>query len=423
MPYPSVVHARRFYGWGLVAVLGITTTISYGTTVYLFGVLVVPLGADLGWSRATLSGAYSLCLVLAGLAGVPIGRLVDRYGARASMTAGSLLGGLTLIALAGVTQVWQFYLLWGGALGVANALTFYPVSFTVVANWFHRKRGSAMALLTLLGGLASPIFVPLAGWLLPQLGWRHTAIAFGLTQLVVALPLHLLVVRRHPEDLGLLPDGERPASAEPVRAPPGASLRQALRQPDFWMLTASGSLDQLAAMVVWAHQIAFMVSRGYDPVLAASLAGLVGLASLPGRYLLNAVSDRLGSQRPLGWCLALQAVAIGVFVVAPSAPWLYAYALLYGASFGARSPLRASVMADHFGRRAYGAITAAQGVPVALASGLGPLAAGWLYDAFGNYQLAFWLTAAAFLLAGMMVLATPGAGHWQAPSGRQAAAG
>ena len=147
---------RLYYGWVLVAALGITTIISYGTTEYLFGVLVVPISHDLRWGRASVSGAFALGLVLAGLLGLPIGRVVDRRGSRLLMTVGSALSGLTLLGLSAVHDVWQFYLLWAGGLGLANALTFYPVTFTVVANWFERRRGTALAVLTLLGGLRPP---------------------------------------------------------------------------------------------------------------------------------------------------------------------------------------------------------------------------------------------------------------------------
>src|SRR5712692_10054753 len=88
------------------------------------------------------------------------------------MTLGSALAGIALIGLAWVHTLWQFYALWSGVLGLATALILYPVSFTVVTNWFERRRGKALAVLTLLGGLASPIFVPFAGWLVLHLGWR-----------------------------------------------------------------------------------------------------------------------------------------------------------------------------------------------------------------------------------------------------------
>jgi MFS family permease len=392
-----------------MVVLGITTIISYGTTQYLFGVLVVPIDTTFHWGRASISGAYALGLIIAGLLGVPIGYLVDRWGARLLMSCGSALAGLALLGLARVDALWQFYLLWSGGLGLAMALTLYPVTFTVVANWFVRKRGSALAILTLVGGLSSPICIPLAGTLVAQSGWRATLMVLGLAQLLIALPLHAFFLRRHPEDVGLSPDGE-PALPVQAQAPlPGTTLAQALRSSVFWLLTASLSLVMLGSTVVFVHQVAFMIGRGYDAVLAATLSGMLGLVSLPGRYVFNVLSMRVSAQKLLTLSVVAQAVGIVVLVQASSLSWLILYVVIYGTAYGAFSPLRASVMADHFGRRAYGSITAVQGISVAVCAGLGPLAAGWLYDVLHHYELAFWLCAGAFLLAalGLVVTASP----------------
>ncbi len=402
-----------FFGWAIVGALGLTTIVSYGTTAYAFGVLLAPIAEDRGWSRAALSGAYALGILVAGLLGIPIGRLVDRFGGRVLMSAGSALGGIVLVSLSAVQDARDFGLLWGIGLGLATALTFYPVSFTIVANWFEHRRGAALAWLTTLGGLASPIFIPVTGWIVAHFGWRESLLILGLTQIVVALPLHALVLRRHPEDLGLRPDG-RSETAQPGQASPagggqirGVAARAALRDLAFWSLTAAGGVEQLAAMVVFGHQIALMTSRGFDPIFAAGIAGLIGLVSLPGRFLLNRLSDRYDAQRLLALVLAALGLGVVVITLASSAAWLYLYVVVYGIAFGARSPLRASVMAGHYGRRAYGTITALQGGIVALPAALGPLAAGWLYDTLGDYQLAFWLTAAAFAIAACLVLLTP----------------
>jgi len=166
------------------------------------------------------------------------------------------------------------------------------------------------------------------------------------------------------------------------------------------MLTASLALVMLGSTVVFVRQVAFMISHGTDAVLAATLSGMLGLASLPGRYVFNVLSSRISPQKLLTLSVVAQAAGIVVLVLAASSlAWLILYVLIYGSAYGAFSPLRASVMADHFGRRAYGAITAGQGIPVALCASLGPLAAGWLYDVLHHYDLAFWLCAGAFLLA------------------------
>lgn len=402
----QVAPQRLYYGWVLVGTLGLTTIISYGTTQYLFGVLVAPLSQDLGWNRASISGAYTGSVLLAGLLGVPIGRLVDRRGARLLMTAGSLLAGAALLGLATIQQLWQFYLLWSGGLGVATALTLYPVTFTVVANWFVQRRGAALALLTLVGGLASPIFIPLAGFLIAPLGWRGTLMVMGLIQLLVALPLHALLVRRHPEDLGLWPDGGPAPLADQQGILPGVPLQIAVRGATFWLLTGAFALISLATSVVIVHQVAYLIGRGVPGAAAASVAGLVGVSSLPGRYILNWLSDRLGPHRLLGICLVAQAGGV-LLLLGGTLRWLIAYILVYGMAFGAVSPLRASVMAEYFGRRAFGAITAVQGIPVAICAAFGPLGAGWLYDWLGHYAPAFWLSAGAFLLAAATVLSMP----------------
>ncbi len=393
-----------YYGWVLVVALGITTIISYGTTQYLFGVLVVPIDSTFGWSRASISGAYSLGLIISGLLGVPIGRLVDLRGARLLMTLGSAMAGLALIGLAGIHTLWQFYALWSGVLGPATALTFYPVTFTIVTNWFERRRGTALAVLTLLGGLASPIFIPLEGWLVLHLGWRMTLIVLGLTQLFIALPLHGFMLRRHPEDMGLSPDGKRSQSGMPL---PGSTLREALHRPAFWILTVSLSLVMMGSTVILVHQVPSLIDRGYNVGLAATLAGMLGLVSLPGRYVFNIMSERFSPQKLLGMSIVLQAVGVVVFITASSMAWLVVYVAIYGVAFGVISPLRASVMADQFGRRAYGSITAMQGIPIAFSAGLGPVAAGWLFDLLSSYNAAFWISAGILLIAAVGILLTP----------------
>lgn len=396
---------RVFYGWVMVWTLGITTIVSYGTTQYLFGVLVVPIQEDLGWSRGTLAGAYSLGLVVAGLAGLPIGRLVDRHGARALMTAGSLLGAGALGLLSQVSAAWQFYLVWSGPLALSMALTFYPVTFVVVTNWFHRRRGSAMALLTLVGGLASVIFIPLAGLLIDRAGWRETLVVMAACQLLICVPLHGLVLRRHPEDLRLHPDGAAAAGASAPTAGHGAG--EAMRAPAFWTLTISSGLALMANAVLLAHQIPFMIGRGFEPVFAAAVAGLLGAASLPSRLVLNLLSDRFGPRSMLALSTLLQALGVLLLLSAGGRPLLLAYVAVYGFAFGAVSPLRASVLAEQFGRRAFGTISAAQGALVALLAAAGPLGAGALYDRFGNYTLAFALTIAAFLASAVALVLTP----------------
>ena len=398
---------RIYYGWTLLVSLGVISIIAYGTLQYFFGVLVIPVERELGWNRTQLSLGYSAALLVSGLLGYPIGRYVDRRGARTVLAAGAVLAGLTLIGLSRVRQPWQWYLLWGGGLGVAAAMTQYPVSFTVVANWFHRRRGAAMALLTVLGGLASPIFIPLAGWLVPRIGWRETLLVFGLTHLVIALPLALLTVRRHPEDLGLFPDGS-PSAVEATTTPlAGIGAREAVGRLPFWTLTLTNLAVQIGSNVLFAHQVAYMIGRGQSPAAAATLAGMVGLASLPGRYVFNVLSDRFPSQVLLAVSQAVLALGVVLLMLADSTGWLIAYLLVYGCAFGAPGGLTASARAEHFGRRAFGTIAALQGYPSLVGAAFGPLLAGWVYDRSGSYRLTFIVVAFLYALSAAAMVATP----------------
>lgn len=404
--------------------LGITTIISYGTSQYLFGVLLVPVEREFHVSRAAVSVAFSLGLLASGLFGLPIGRLVDRRGARALMSAGSCISGLTLIAMGAVHDLVQFWGLWSVGLGLGTALTYYPVSFTVVNNWFLRRRGAALAVLTFLGGLSSLVFVPLAGVLVQRLGWREAVVVLGLVQLTVALPLHALILRRRPEDIGTFRDG---APAAPLRQPSEAAgdLGPALRVPAFWTLSAAGALVVMGANVVFAHLVPYLQARDVAPVTAAAIAGLVGASSPPSRLVLNLLSARWGQHYLLVGALALTAAGVALVQVGSDARLFAAAVVLFGAGYGAQAPLRAAELADHFGRGVYGTVTALQGLPAAVAGAAGPVVAGWLYDRLGDYRLVFLLTAGGFVLAAAAVLLTPPvrsrpAARPAAPAGRPA---
>ena len=398
---------QRYYGWRLVAALGLITIVAYGTTQYFFGVLVVPVGQEKGWTRAELAAGYALALAVAGLLGLPLSRWVDRRGARGVIALGGAIGGASLVGLAGVQTLWQWDLIWAAGLGLAGAMTLYPVTFTIVANWFHTRLGTAMAFLTVLGGLASPIFIPLAGALEGSIGWRRTAFVFGVLQLLVIVPAAAIFVRRHPEDLGLFPDGALTAEEAGSHPEQGFAVGDAVRRLPFWTLLVTTLVGLSGGTLLFAHQVAYMIGRGQAPEVAAALAGGLGLVSLPGRAIFNLLSDRLPSQQVLAVCQLLQALGVAILAFAISLPALLAYVLVFGAAFGASSPLIASVRAQHFGRRAFARIGALQGVAALLGAALAPLVGGLVYDQRHTYVPIFLALAALYVLSAAMMAMTP----------------
>jgi MFS family permease len=207
-----------YYGWILVGALSLAEMTSWGVLYYTFSVFLVPMQHELGWSRASVAGAFSLALLLSGVAGVPIGRWVDRHGPRLLMTTGSIAATLLVLAWSRVTNLVEFYAIWGG-IGIAMAAMLYEPAFAVIAKWFMRRRGRALTVLTFVGGFASVIYIPLAGWLIRTRGWRDALFILACVLAVGTIPLHALVLRRRPEDLGLRPDGGDGAPASHVAHP------------------------------------------------------------------------------------------------------------------------------------------------------------------------------------------------------------
>jgi MFS family permease len=394
------VRERPFYGWTIVIALGVTTILSYGTNQYLFGLLVEPLAREFGWDRASIALAYSGVVLVSGLAGLVLGPIIDRLGARLLLATGSLINGLSLLALAHVHGLPAFDLLWTFGFGVGSALTFYPVTMTVVANWFARRRTQAFSLLSIMGAFSSTITYPIAGVLIAHFGWREAVTILGIVQLVVAFPLHALVVRRRPEDIGLFPDGAPSAGTSTPES--GVTYPTAMRSAAFWLLTLALALGAFASTGMVLEQVAYLIARGYAPAYAATLVGLFGLAYLPGRAFIAWSGERISLALLFAAAFAIQAIGVVVLVKAPSLPGVIAYVCTFGAAYGATFPLRGALMAQRFGRRSYGAIIASQGVPVGIGAALGPVVVGRLIDAHG-YATAFAACIAALVAAAAIV--------------------
>ena len=277
-----------YYGWVIVLALACTETISWGVLYYTFAVLMPLVEASrLGWSRVAMTGAFSLALLLAGLAAPLFGRWLDRRGARMLMTLGSCLATALVFAWALVADLFAFYLIWAG-LGLAMAAVLYEPSFVVVTAWFDRQRVRAMSIVTFVAGFASIMFIPLASYLVRAQGWRTALIWLGVILGVGTIPLHALVLRRRPHDLGLLPDGNATAlPSDRLGAAPARSrdLRAALGDPAFWWLTSAFTLSALAAVAITMIIIPYMLDRGYSAGFAAGTASLIGAMKFPGRLL------------------------------------------------------------------------------------------------------------------------------------------
>lgn len=395
----------RYHGWRIVAALAVTETVSFGILYYAFTVFVTPMRLDLGWSTATITGAFSLSLLVAGACAPFVGRALDRHGARGLMSAGSVLGASALLAWSSVGAPWALYAAFV-LLGVASALVLYESAFAVVAVWFERRRSAALTVLTFVAGFASVIFVPVAALLVEALGWREALRALAVVQLVATLPLHALVLRRRPDDVGQHVDGEPypagdgrdgrrsapgrgPASGGAGAARGGAraaslGVAEATASRDFRLLTLAFASSMAVALAMGVHTVPILLRRGLDPLEAASVAAAVGLVALPGRL----VFTPLGAvwPRPLvtASIFVLQALGLLALLLVPGPLGLYTFVALFGAGFGAITPARAALVAETFGPAHYGAIAGRLLAVGTLARAAAPFAFGAVVTAAGS---------------------------------------
>lgn len=407
-----------YYGWVLVVTLAVTETTSWGILYYAFTVFLAPMQAEFGWSRAAITGAFSLALLVSGLAGVPAGRWLDRHGPRLLMTAGSCAAALLLLAWAAVPSLATFYLVFAG-LGVTMAAVLYEPAFVVVATWFRRRRGRALTVLTFIAGFASVIYIPLAGWLVQAQGWRGALVTLALILAVGTIPLHALVLRRRPSDLGLQPDGD-PASDGPAQSSVlgpqpsperSVGVRAALHGAAFWLLTAAFFLNALGVGVVFVHLVPYLTDRGYPAEVAATATGLVGVMALPGRLVLTPLGDRLPRSLVTAFIFLLQTLSLLALLLVGGTAGVAVFVALFGAGFGAVTPARAALVAEYYGPAHYGAITGLMAFFLTGARALAPVGAGVVYDAAGGYQPVFWrLAVVSAVSVGAVLLAERSAG-------------
>lgn len=399
-----------YYGWSMLVAVSIAQVVSWGILYYAFSAFVAPMQAALGWSSVELTGAYSLTLLCAGLAAVPVGRWIDRRGPRLLMTLGSILATLLVLAWSQVQQLSIFYLIMAG-IGFVSAALLYEPAFAIVAVWFYRLRPRALALLTFFGAFASFIFIPLSAWLISQLGWRGALVSLATILALVTIPIHGLMLRRRPQDLGLLPDGEQPlqsATATPTQ-PRERSMTtaRALREPRFWFISSAFATSTFAGVTMMVYLIPYLIDHGHTSSFAATIAGLFGFMSLVGRMAIAPLAERISRLKLTLGLILVQGAGLAVLAVTgTSAIGALIYIALFGASSGILTIMRAALLAEQYGPAHYGTINGAQNLVLTAARTVAPVGAGVVVSALGSYEILLWGLVGLLILGAVSMLAS-----------------
>ncbi|HEX8609779.1 MAG TPA: MFS transporter [Telluria sp.] len=375
-----------------IAILAVTQVLSWGTLYYAFAIVAHDIARDLALPSAAVFGAFSWCLLVAGVSATPSGILIDRYGGRLVMAGGSLLCGLGFILLSQAWGILGYYLAWS-VLGASMSAVLYEAAFATLNRQFGMGARRAISTVTLFGGFASTVFWPLTVQLNSMAGWRHTFLVYGLAQLLLCLPLHLL--------LGAPPT---PATVhQPAPDNADFSLGQALRHPAFWKLAFAFSANSFIFSALSVHLIPILQSYGH------ALSNVVWMAALIGPMQ---VAGRLGEMR-FARHARPQAVGMVCFAVLPAALlallfWgrqqaaVALFCMLYGLSNGILTIVRGTVPQLLFGARNYGAISGALAGPALVSRAAGPIAIATLLQFNASPALLFSLLL-VFSLASLVL--------------------
>jgi predicted MFS family arabinose efflux permease len=358
--------------WSMISAMAAAQVVSWGTLYYAFSLMVTPMRRSLGWSPNLLNGALSLGLLVMGAASVPVGLWIDRGGGRRAMSLGSLLGALSLAAWSLVRAPWAFYLVWVG-IGLSLAGVLYESAFAVIALAFETKAQRWIILLTLAGGFASTVCLPLTQMLIASLGWRGALVVLAGANLAICLPLHACFV----------PGSSRLARSR-ARSP-GPVYAGMVRQRAFWGLALWFTAHNFIASALVFQLVPLLTEwRVAMPTIIGCMM-LFGPMQVAGRLAWMLLGARM-SVRSMGWVVAaaLSATLVGMLVLPHAALWLGAGVALFGLGNGILTIVRGIAVPELMGSENYGAINGVLAFPVMAARALAPVAAASIWSRAGN---------------------------------------
>lgn len=404
-----------FHGWKIIAVSFLALFVSVGFGFYSFGAFFVALTAEFGGGRTGVGIGLALFGITNGLVAPFLGRALDLGHARRVMSWGAWLLALGLFLTAAVQSLLQFYLVLGTVLALGAALIGGVTASTLVANWYVRRRSMALGIATMGISLSGVVMAPVATRLIALIGWRGTFVLYGALTLLVVLPAVRRWVIDQPEDIGLHPDGdatapvakwtpsaaagEGPTGVEPIAAvqpasaPPPRRRRVEWMEPlanrNFWVIVLVVAMNFCANSAILTHIIAHAGDMGFPPLRAAFSLSVIALAGVLGKVLFGWTGDRLSGRSALWLAIGLQASGATALLLADTYPRLLTATAIFGLGMGGMMPLWGTLIGACFGRRSFGRVMGLMSPMLLPIQILGVPFAGYVYDTYGSYDVAF----------------------------------
>jgi MFS family permease len=395
-------HAKNlpfYYGWVIFAVTFLIYAFMYGLR-YSIGVFFTPIQNEFHWTTSMTASAVTVFFWVYAFSAPVVGKLAERVGVRNAVLIGGVLlgGGGALVST--VRELWQLYIFWG-VIAAMGAATLYVIPTMALSRFFLRKRGRAVGWSSVGVSFGQATIIPLVAVAIQDYGWRATMMGLGLVVIAATSIIGYLFLREDPESMGLLVDGEAQESKSKetsvgvdVHSVLDWEPRLAIGTTSFRLIAVSYFFAVGGIISILTFVVPHMIQIGIDPIKASGAFGVIGLMSGVGSFAFGIVSDRLGRKATIvattgGLTLSFLVASI----LPPNLTLLYAWAVLYGLTYGGCPEQYAAIVTDYFGSRygttLFGFLTLAGG----FGGGLFPLIGGWLVDVSGVYRLTLFFLA------------------------------
>jgi len=412
------IQRRIFYGWYIVAVGFLSNIASSFALASTLAIFLKPLTADLGVSR----GVFSLLRSGEGIIGAClaplIGVMVDRQGGARLMAIGTSLVGVGYLFLGHIDSFAQFVFIRLALVTVGDALMGASVVNIVIARWFVRHRGRALAISSMGIGFAKVCMPVVGAWLILMFGWRHTWTIFGIGAIALGVAPALLVVRKAPEDMGLRPDGDLMAAQrrDIAAAPKVARVvavkddvhwtpKEAFRTSAFWLLAITFGIASIGVTGLNLHIYSYVTDLGYSAVGAASVMSVIASMQLASPLAWGFLTERIDARYAAMLRFVVQALGLGLAVLMSGQLfWLYVGFFLYGIGLGGNMVLPDILWANYFGRLSLGQIRGMGILISQILAAIGPPFFGFLFDITGGYGLSFAIFGIVLMISAILSL-------------------
>ena len=403
---------RIFYGWRMVGLVTLIRVVGGGLHQFGFTVFFLPISQDLGLSRAATSLAFSLSRAQGAIEAPLVGYLIDRYGPRPIIVVAVFLAGVGYILLSWVNNYTNFMIVYLGVICLAFVAGFVHSPLVVANSWFIRQRARAMTVVSAAVPIGGALISPLLAIGVASIGWRWAAFASGCMFLLVCLPLSFQL-KRSPESMGLLPDGDLASSnasedasvneATNKNLSAEVNSRQAMKTWVFWLLVLSMTARVTCYSTATVHFVPLMVWKGLSEGAAATLLGAFAFVNLLAHFVLGWIADRVNKPKLLAACHLLPALSLPP-LLSGSGYWQL---LLFAITFtflDASFPIVWATVGDFFGRRNFATIRGMMSFFYMWGSFAGPIMAGAIYDRTQSYAIVLWILLTLLMIAMLLVL-------------------